>query len=141
MSEGDAETPLDRLFVEDAADRPDAIVVDEVTTLDTDTFVERLDSLAAAAEAVDTLASDLERVRQTGLTDEDARDLLYGRNAGLAKRDIEALFDAIDALADGRADRPVERLLAELSDLTLSETRDLLDELDRLHTKYGDRDD
>jgi len=133
--------PLDRIFVEEDDDRPDTINVEELTTMDATEFVERLESLAAAAEAVETLATDLERLRATGLKDEDARDLIYGRNSGLAKRDIEAMFDAVDQLADGRADRPTERLLSELSDLNLSETADLMDELDRLNRRYGDIDD
>lgn len=133
--------PLDRIFVEESEDRPAEIAVDELTTMDATEFVERLESLAAAAEAIETLATDLERLRATGLKDEDARDLIYGRNSSLAKRDIEAMFDAVDQLADGRADRPTERLLSELSDLNLSETAELMDELDRLNRRYGDLDD
>jgi hypothetical protein len=132
----DDENPLDRLFVEDADDRPDEIVVDELTTMDAEEFVERLKSLAAASEAVTEMAGDLERLRQTGL-DDDARDLIYGRNSGLARRDIEAMFDAIDKLGNHRADRPVTRLLAEISGLNLSETSELMTELDRLHQRYG----
>lgn len=133
--------PLDRIFVEEPEDRPAEVVVDELTTMDATEFVERLESLAAATKAVETLTQDLERLRETGLSDEDARDLIYGRNSGLAKRDIEAMFDAVDQLGDGRADRPVERLLSELSDLNLSETRELMDELDRLNQRYGDLND
>jgi len=140
MTDTDSD-PLERIFVEEPEDRPDEIVVDELTTMDAGEFVERLESLAAAAEAVETLTADLERLRATGLSDDDARDLIYGRNSGLAKRDIEAMFDAVDQLVDGRADRPVERLLSELSDLNLSETAELMDELDRLNRRYGDLDD
>jgi len=133
--------PLDRIFVEEPEDRPAEVIVDELTTMDATEFVERLESLAAATKAVETLTQDLKRLRETGLSDEDARDLIYGRNSGLAKRDIEAMFDAVDQLGDGRADRPVERLLSELSDLNLSETRELMDELDRLNQRYGDLND
>jgi hypothetical protein len=105
--------------------------------MDADEFVDRLESLAAASEAVTEMAEDLERLRQTGLDDDDARDLIYGRNSGLAKRDIEAMFDAIDKLGNHRADRPVTRLLAEISGLNLSETSELMTELDRLHQRYG----
>jgi hypothetical protein len=133
----DEETPLDRLFVEDAEDRPDEIVVDEVTAMDAGEFVARLESLADASDVVREMAHDLERLRKTGLTDDDARDLIYGRNSGLAKRDIEAMFDAIDKLGEHRADRPVQRLLSEISGLNLSETSELMTELDRLHQRYG----
>ncbi|CAI49275.1 uncharacterized protein NP_2368A [Natronomonas pharaonis DSM 2160] len=107
--------PLSRLFVEDSDDRPDEVVVDELTTMDAGEFVARLESLAEAAEAVSTMAGDVERLRQTGLSDEDARDLIYGRNNSLAKRDIEAMFETVDAVVSGRADRPAKRLLSELS--------------------------
>jgi hypothetical protein len=81
------ENPLERLFVEDDDDRPDEVVVDELTTMDAEVFVERLELLAEAAEAVSTLTRDLERLRLTGLSDSDARDLIYGRNTSLRKRD------------------------------------------------------
>ena len=131
------ETPFDRLFVDDAEERPDEIVVEELTTMDAGEFVARLESLADASDAVREMAHDLERLRKTRLTDDDARDLIYGRNSGLAKRDIEAMFDAIDKLGEHRADRPVQRLLSEISGLNLSETSELMTELDRLHQRYG----
>jgi hypothetical protein len=128
------------LFVDESGTRPDEIVGERVTTMDAYEFVERLGSLAAAAEAVETMARDLEQLRQTGLRDEDARDLIYGRNSRLAKRDITAMFDAIDEISAGRADRPTERLLSEVSGLNLSETSELMDELDTLRRRYGDLD-
>ncbi|KOX92802.1 hypothetical protein AMS69_10080 [Haloarcula rubripromontorii] len=138
---GQDQTPLDRLFVEDTDDRPDEIVLENLTMLDADKFVARLESLAEAAETVSKLTADLERLRQTGLSDDDARDLIYRRNSGVAKRDIEALFDAVDQLKDGRTKRdPAERLLAEVSGLSLSETAELMDELDRLRRRYGSDD-
>jgi len=100
-------------------------------------FVDRLESLADASDAVREMAQDLEQLRKTGLSDDDARDLIYGRNSGLAKRDIEAMFDAIDKLGEHRADRPVQRLLSDISGLNLSETSELMTELDRLHQRYG----
>jgi len=109
----DEDTPLDRLFVEDATERPDEIVVDEMTTLDASEFVARLEMLSNAAQVVSTMANDVARLRSTGLSDEDARDLIYGRNSGLTKTEIKAMFDAVDDLAHGDADRPVERLLSE----------------------------
>jgi len=94
---------------------------------------------AVNTEAVTTMAEDLERLRKTGLSDEDARDLIYGRNSGLTKTEIEALFGAIDDVRAGTTGSydPIERLLADLSDLSLSETTDLMDELDRLQRRYG----
>lgn len=133
--------PLDRLFVDESEDQPDQIVVENLTTMDAKEFVERLNSLAEAAEAVTTMARDLERLRMTGLDDSDAQDLIYGRNNSLAKRDIKAMFDAVDQLSQGRADRPAERLLSDLSGVNLSETSEVMDELDRLNRKYGGNND
>lgn len=132
-----SETPLDRLFVEDRSERPDEIVVDELTTMNASEFVARLEMLSDAAQVVSGMAHDLERLRKTGLSDDDARDLIYGRNNHLTKTEIEAMFDAVDQISDGRADRPVERLLSEVSGLNLSETSELVDELDRLNQMYG----
>jgi len=140
MTDG-GQDPLDRLFVEESADRPDEIIVENLTTMDTEEFVARLESLAAAAEAVTTVAEDLQRLRETGFTDGDALNLIYGRNNSLAKRDIKSMFDAIDDVVAGRADRPTERLLSEVSDLNLSKTGELMDELDRLNQRYGGNDD
>ncbi|RLM32646.1 hypothetical protein [Haloarcula sp. Atlit-120R] len=135
----DQQTPFDRLFVQDADDRPDEIVVDELTTMDAEAFVAQLDALAEAAEAITTMAEDLERLRKTGLSDEDARDLIYGRNSDLTKTEIEALVGAIDDVRAGTTGSydPIERLLADVSDLSLSETRELMGELDRLQRRYG----
>ncbi|WP_367175071.1 hypothetical protein [Haloarcula rubripromontorii] len=134
------ETPFDRLFAADIDDRPDEIVVDELTTMDTQAFVAQLEALAEAAEAVTSMAEDLERLRQTGLDDDDARDLIYGRNSNLTKTEIEALFGALDDVRAGTTGSydPIERLLADISDLSLSETRALMDELERLQRKYGE---
>ena len=99
--------------------------------------MDRLESIADAAEVVTTLASDLERLRETGLSDNDARDLIYGRNNSVTKSEIESMFHAIDELASGRSDRPTERLLSEISGLNLTETEELLGELERLNSKYG----
>lgn len=137
MTDGGVETPLDRIFVEDADDRPDEIVVEELTTMDAEEFIDRLESLADAADAINTMAEDLQRLRQTGLTDDDALHLIYGRNRSLAKQDISAMFKAIDELVAGRADRPTERILSDISDLNLSETAEVMDELDRLNRRYG----
>jgi len=139
MSDNQA-TPFDRLFAADVDDCPDEIVVDELTTMETQEFVTQLEALAEAAEAVTSMAEDLERLRQTGLDDDDARDLIYGRNSNLTKTEIEALFGALDDVRAGTTGSydPIERLLAEISDLSLTETRGLMDELDRLQRKYGE---
>ena len=133
--------PLTRLLTAEPEERPEEIAVDELTTMNTEEFVDRLESLAAAAEAIDTMARDLERLRNTGLSDSDARDLIFGRNNSLNKGEIDAMFKTIDALIDGTADRPLERLLSDLSGANISEASELLDELDRLAGKYGGDED
>jgi len=129
-------TPLDRIFIEDEEDRPEQINVDEITTMETTEFVDRLESIADVADTVTEITEDITALRESGLSEEDARDLIYGRNADVRKRDIEALFAAVDELTTGRADRPTRRLLSALSGLTLAETGELIEELDRLRSKY-----
>jgi hypothetical protein len=129
------------LFVDDARDRPDEIVVDELTLMDAGEFVDRLEAIAAASEAIDELTAELAELRQTGLADEDLQDLIYGRNRACTKSEIEAVFEAIDELESGRADRPMERLLSGLTGYSLTECEEILAELELLHAKYGDRDE
>jgi hypothetical protein len=137
MTDSSDTNPFDRLFVEDADERPEEIIVDELTTMDTEEFTDCLEAIADASEAINTLAEDLERLRQTGLDESDARDLIFGRNHDLGKRDIETLFESIDTIANGKADRPLIRLLSDVSGKNMTETEALLDELERLHRKYG----
>jgi len=132
----DDETPLDRLFA-DEDEHPDRVDVGEITAMNADEFVARLEVVAEASEKVADLANDLERLRKTGLREEDAKDLLYGRNAGMAKRDIEAVFTAVDDVRRGNGDLLV-RLLSDVSGLNLSDTREVLDELERLRNYYAD---
>lgn len=140
MTDNEPENPLKRPYVEDDSEFPETVAIDDVT-IDAQEFLDRLESLDDAAKAVTTLAHDLEQLRETRLSDDDARDLIYGRNSSLTKRDIEAMFDAVDDLSSGRADRPLVRLLADVSGLNLAEVEEMIDELDRLHERYGDDDD
>jgi len=140
MTDSSDTNSFDRLFVEDDDERPEEIVVDELTTMDTEEFTDCLEAIADASEAITTLAEDLERLRQTGLDESDARDLIYGRNHDLGKRDVETLFEAIDTIANGKADRPLIRLLSDVSGKNMTETEALLDEIERLHRKYGGND-
>ena len=128
--------PLDRLFV-DEDDRPEAINIGQATAMNTEEFVDRLNSIAEAADRVTKLAEDAEAIRQTGLRESDARDLIYGRNSGLRKSDIEAVFEALDDVAGGRNDLLV-RLVADVAGLSQSETREVLEELRELRERYAD---
>jgi hypothetical protein len=133
-----ADNPLLRLFDED--ERPDEVAVETTEPVDASEFVAKLDALADAAEAIERIQSDLEAVRSVGLRDNDVRDLIYGRNSGLAKRDIDAVFGGIDDIERGRGDLLV-KLLADVSGLSQTDTREVLDELRELRDHYGDTED
>ena len=131
------ETPLDRLFADE--DRPDEVDVDAATTIDADRFVEQMETIADAADRIDTIGRDAERLREVGLRESDVRALIYGRNAGVRKGDIDAVLDALDDVASGRGDL-LTRMVADVSGLTLSDTEEILDELGRLNDRYGGED-
>lgn len=132
----DAEdSPLVRLF--DEEERPEEGGVETSERVDASEFVAWLEALADAAESVDRIQSDLEAIRSVGLRDDDVRDLIYGRNSGLAKRDIEAVFGGISDVQHGRGDLLV-KLLADVSGLSQSDTREVLNELRDLRDHYGE---
>jgi uncharacterized membrane protein YdfJ with MMPL/SSD domain len=133
MSDEDA--PLVRLF--DADERPDEVAIETSERVDAAEFVAQLEALADAAEAINRIQRDLEAVRGVGLRDDDVRDLIYGRNSGLAKRDIEAVFGGISDVEQGRGDLLV-KLLADVSGLSQTDTREVLDELRDLRDRYGE---
>lgn len=137
----DDPNPLDRLFIEDEDDPPDEVVVDQLTTMDARDFRDGIEALADAAAVVSTLADDVERLRNTGLRESDAVDLLYGRNSGLTKTQIRAVIDAINDIERGSDRTLLKRLLADLSTANLSETETVMSELERLQENYGDRDE
>jgi arginine utilization protein RocB len=128
--------PLEELFVDE--DRPDEITVSEDLTIDTAEFHERLEAVADAADALDTLADDAAALRRSGLYDDDVESLLYGRNSGLTKSTIAAVMDALDGLT-GTADREdlLVTLIADVSDESKADTRAVFEELRRLRSRYA----
>lgn len=137
----DDTSPLEDLYV-DADDRPDEIDL-EHTTIDTEAFHDRMADLATAAAAIDTLATDLRALRRTGLTDEDVVALLYGRNAGLNKSTIETVLETVDeTTADLESGCDARRalfirLLADVSGLSISDTEQVVGELETVAERYG----
>jgi uncharacterized membrane protein YdfJ with MMPL/SSD domain len=129
------DNPLVRLFDED--ERPAEVIVETSERVDASEFVAGLDALADAAHSIDRIQRDLEAIRSVGLRDNDVRDLIYGRNSGLAKRDIEAVLGGISDVQHGRGDLLV-KLLADVSALSQTDTREVLDELRDLRDHYGD---
>ena len=91
------ENALERLLV-DEDERPDEIETDGVT-IDTNEFHDRLATIATAADAIETLATDLRALRRSGLDDEDVVALLYGRNASLNKSTIESVLETVDEIS------------------------------------------
>jgi hypothetical protein len=129
--------PLEELFV-DEDDRPEEIEVDEEITIDTEEFHARLEAVADAAEALDTLASDAAAIRRSGLYDDDVEALLYGRNSALTKSTISAVMDALDGVT-GTADREdlLLTLIADVADESKADTRAVFEELRRLRSRYA----
>jgi hypothetical protein len=137
---GEDERPLEALLTAEEDERPDAIAFGD-TEIDTDEFVSRLSVIRDVGIKLEVLQEDLEALRRTGLRDGDVVDLLYGRNAGLNKSTIESVMETVDDL-DRRLDSSsaredlLVRLVADLSDETLTETEEVFDELARLNTRY-----
>jgi hypothetical protein len=129
------DNPLLRLF--DEGDQLAEATVETGERVDAEEFVNQLETLAEAADAITRIQRDLEALRSVGLREADVRDLIYGRNSGLAKRDIEAVFDGIDDVQHGRGDLLV-KLLADVSSLSQTDTRAVLDELRDLHERYSE---
>jgi aspartate/tyrosine/aromatic aminotransferase len=129
--------PLEELFG-DEDDRPDEIEVREGVTIDTAEFHDRLEAVADAADALDTLADDAAALRRSGLYDDDVESLLYGRNSGLTKSTISAVMDALDGLT-GTADREdlLVTLIADVSGESKADTRVVFEELRRLRSRYA----
>lgn len=132
------DNPLLRLF--DEADHTSEVAVETSERVNAVEFVAQLEALADAAKAIERIQSDLEAVRAVGLRDDDVRDLIYGRNSGLAKRDIEAVFDGISDIEQGRGDLLV-KLLADVSGLSQTDTREVLDELRDLRDRYSETEE
>lgn len=135
------DNPLEELYV-DEENRPDEIELENVT-IDTEQFHEQMRALATAAASIETLAADLRELRRSGLTDDDVVALLYGRNASLNKSTIETVLETIDRTADdleaGRSERRelFIRLLADVSNLTISDTEAVVGELEDVAERYG----
>jgi len=138
-SDEQPENPLVRLFDEDA-EQPETVAVETSERISAQDFASRLESLANAADAINRIQQDVGMLRQTGLREEDVRDLVYGRNSGIRKGDIEAVFDGIDDVRRGRDDLLV-KLLADVSGLSQTDTREVLDELRDLRSRYGEGDE
>lgn len=136
--DGDEPNPLDTLFADD--ERPDAVNLEHVSAMPTDEFVGRLEDLAAASKRVESLAEDAEALRQTGLQEQDAKALIYGRNNDVRKSDIETVFDALDDVRDGRGEL-FDRLVADVAGIGIRDTRDILNELELLRDRYAADDE
>lgn len=134
------QTPLDTLFADD--DRPDAVNLEHVTAMPTDEFVGQLEAIAEAADRIATLAADAEALRESGLRDEDARALIYGRNNSIRKSDIKSVFMALDDVSEGdtRHNDLLVTLVSDVAGIGKRDTRDILDELELLRDRYAGED-
>lgn len=122
---------------DDEQETPETVEIDGVE-LDGSEFVERLNTISTAADQLSELAKDAAALRQSRLDESDVRDLIYGRNSGLNKSTIEAVFDGLDEVGAGD-DHLLVRLVADVSGLSMTETDDVLAEMSQLQRRYGTR--
>lgn len=145
MESSDTEHPLEALLTAEEDDRPETLDLGD-TEIDTEQFLSRLSVIQGVAFKLQKLQKDLEMVRRTGLRDEDVVDLLYGRNSQLTKGQIKAVMNALNDIdrrldsASAREDLLV-RVVADVSDETMSDTRDVFEDLGRLNSRYGGDDE
>jgi len=106
-------------------------------------FVDRLETIAEAAEKLLVLQSDLRALRDTGLTDEDVVALLYGRNSRLNKGDIRRTISTLDDIGERLRGTPenqkqlLKRLVSSLErSLKLDDIEETFDQLKNLHDEY-----
>lgn len=105
-------------------------------TIDADEFATQLHAISGAAEQLGDLQATIERI-ETGLTEEDAVRLIYGRS-GWSLSDIRKMFGTLDQI-EGASDRKlVVRLLADLGNVTLDDAEEFYEEVERLRKRYGD---
>lgn len=116
---------------------PETVVIDDIE-LDGSEFAERLEAISKAADQLSVLADDARALRESRLDEGDVRDLIYGRNSGLNKSTIEAVFDGLDDVGRGD-DQLLVRLVADVSGLSISDTDEVLGEMSRLQRRYGTR--
>jgi hypothetical protein len=123
------ETVPERIDLVDDADRDASIPAEE--------FVEALHAVREADHRLAEIQSDLASIR-TGLREEDAIRLIYGRNSDCSLEEIRALFDTLDAIAGSDTRKLTIRLLADLGGCRIDDAEDFIEEVERLRERYGD---
>lgn len=100
-------------------------------------FVEALEAVEDVQEALREAQATLADM-ETGLDREDTIRLLKGRNLGTALDDIEAVFEAMEAVIEADPEEIAPRLIqSKASDLTIEEAAEIFGELTTLAEKYG----
>lgn len=105
--------------------------------VDGEQFIEALNAVVELQESLDQFRGEIQAL-DTGLDREDTIRLMKGRNMGMSLGDIEAIFDAIDAVIESEPSDIVPRLIqSKVSDLTIEEAAEFFDEMVTLAEKYG----
>lgn len=100
-------------------------------------FVHKLQSIERAANSLEALRGDVASIN-TGLREEDAIRLIYGRNGNWSLSDIRSMFDTLDTISGASDRKLIVRLLADLGNVKLDDSEEFYEEVERLRERYGD---
>ena len=105
--------------------------------VDGEQFIEALEAVVELQDSLQQVRGEIEAL-DTGLDREDTIRLMKGRNLGMALDDIEAFFDAIDAVIESEPQEIAPRLIqSKVSGLTIEEAAEFFGEMVTLAEKYG----
>jgi hypothetical protein len=107
------------------------------TEMDAERFAHALKALERAEGRLLALQQEVEALN-TGLREEDAVRLLYGRNSDFSLSDIRQLFDTLDTIEGADSRKLTVRLLADLGNTRLDDAEEFFEEVTRLRERYGD---
>ena len=109
------------------------------TEVDVEEFVEALYTIEDVRDEVRAVREELNKLRRGPLKENHVKAILYSEIHSATKSDISELFETADEIDRTDEGELATRLIASMSNLTLNETDELLDELEHLDDVYGDR--
>jgi len=106
---------------------------------DADEFIRALELEGEVMDTLTDVRNELSELSDRPLDREDVYAIMYWQVPDANKGDLREFFETAERVTDTNEHRLAVRLIASLSDLTLSETEELFNELDRMRRKYGSR--
>lgn len=105
--------------------------------IDGEQFIKALDAVVDLQNSLQDVQAEIEAL-DTGLDREDTIRLMKGRNMGMALDDIEAFFEAAEAVINADPEEIAPRLIqSKVSGMTIAEAAEFFDEVVTLAEKYG----